>query len=116
MILKFAPYVLFLEGLWEVYQLAIMLQTGFYPELGYVIFISPVVLFTVFFFLSGYGLLHMRRSSLVYLWVIVALPVIFPYFGISGRAQVFSVYSLLMLNILLAVYLSVRYWKEWKPS
>ncbi|TAN57179.1 hypothetical protein EPN15_05245 [Patescibacteria group bacterium] len=111
-LVKFIQYFIFSQLVLLLYFTAVPIIATFRmsASVGYVI--SAIIL--ILLFVAGLGIRWQRRWSIILYWIFIAIIIISPFFPllINNIVSLFN-YSIMVLNIAAATYLSFNQWKNW---
>lgn len=110
LILKIISFLVIFEGIYALYK-TIFSLLYFYSS-GAMIIYSIASILDVLLLLTGIGIFFKKRWAIVLCWIAILLPIVIPY------ARVFptSGYSIIILNVILATYLTLIQRKEWNVN
>lgn len=121
---KITATIIFIETIYLIYLIILtikhygseIISLSSSPDIGFIITI-------LFLMITGIGIIFSKRWSIIMFWVLLLLPLILRSIDIDFLSF-FTWYTspiykfpFNLLNISLAIILSVFYWKEWgKPN
>lgn len=111
---KIISIFLFVHAVYFLYVVAFSVFLYFSPDdIVRLIIYSLFFLESVLLIASGIGILRKRRWSIIMYWIVIVLPIIFPF---AQPFRGYYGYFLITSNAVLATILTLNNWKTWsKP-
>jgi hypothetical protein len=113
LILKIAAFIFAIEGVYLLYKLVPTFLKYYQPDSVFLIPFLVSIVVSLFLIISAIGIFLSKNWSIVFAWLAILLPFLLTLVLPSARVPVVSDYRALILNVLIAIYLTTR-WNKLK--